>query len=486
MNEKLKHDIVKGTTWLSISKILTQLYTFVINIYIANILVPDDYALMGIGLLVIILLQVMHEFGYGTALVQRLKDFSREEINSIFWFIGFIGAILSVICYISSQFIETYFNKPGLKPIIMVLSWVIFLNTVTIVPYKLIERKMKFKLKATIDLVSKVLSLSFAGILAYLGYGVWALVYAQIFHAVVVGVISFHFEPFRPMFKLNFKVIIDMMTFSLNIIALRLVWYFRRNIDQIIGGKFLGSLDFGYYSFSFRLVAPFIDTIKNVMSTISLPMLAKLQKEDDQFDQAYLNIIKYCALVAFPIFVGGSILSDELIYVILPEKWAPVMKIFNIICLIQIFRIMIAPNEEMFVALGKPSYSLFFNLLITIVLLFAFLFGVKRGIDGLLLVWLITMPIIYIVWTYIILKYRNITVGLYFEKIKPALFGSMMMLFVLYVLKRLMLSPLDIDRFIAAYYLAGLIFIGGTTYLLIVHLIDKTIIPSIKVFGKQK
>jgi PST family polysaccharide transporter len=458
--------------------VFTQASFLAATIYIANTLSPNDYALMGIGMILIGFLNLVTEFGLGDAIVQK-KNVSHDNLVSVFWFALITGFLASLICYLFSTPIETFYHMPGVANIIKVLSGMLILKSVSIVPYKLIEKKMRLRVKAIVDTFSKLASILAAVALAYWGYGVWALVHAQIVYALSITVMSFIFEPFIPRLFMRFHEIRDMMGFGLRIIALRFTWYLRGSLDKIIGGKFLTNLNFGYYSFGFKLVFNIQTIVHNIMNIISVPLLSKIQDDDIAVNYNYLMLVKYASVFVLPIFLGGFILSEELIGLFFAEKWAPMIKVFKISCLLQILTVMNSINENLFIAVGKPQYSLRVNLLGLILFGSSFLLGVQWGITGLLKTWMIVLPIFSMAWNGFTLFKRKISVFAYFTNIKPAILGSIVMLSTIMALKEVHLSNVFMNgRIGMALHLLTLIIIGGLSYTAGTYVADKTIITS--------
>lgn len=414
---------------------------------------------MGVSMVVIGMMNYLTEFGMSEVITQR-EDLSSYEINYIFWFATSMGIILSTLCFSISGLIEQFFDKDGVKEILQVLSIVLFFKSLTVVPYKLMERKFKFKIKAALDLVSKTLSLVAAVIFASIGMGVWSLVYAQIIWVAMLGIFSFIVEPFCPNFRFRFSEIPEMTSFGFKIILLRSLWYLRSQIDKIIGGKFLPIQIFGYYTFAFQLCRSIHTVIHSVTNTITVPVLARLQKDEEKLNKAFLFSVRYISIVTLPLYVGGSFMSNDLIKILLPAKWLPSAPVFSVACIVMIYHMMNAIYENLYIAKGKPQYSIIMNGCISLVFGGGFLFSVRWGVNGLLVAWMVLYPIIYIGWTIFTLKNCRIKFCDYLDSIMPALIGSGAMLLALFFLKYLIFGDLnDLGRLtLLPYFIFNLTF----------------------------
>lgn len=470
----MRSKLTKNIVWLGFSRIFIQGYTFAVTLYIANLLSPNDYALMGIAMILIEFTNLMTEFGLGEVIVQR-KHITNTEISSIFWIALVIGFIATLSCYILAKYVGLFFNKPEVTPLIRMLSIVLFLKSLSTVPYKLIVKKLSFHLKAKIDMLASFISVSSAALFAYHDYGVWSLVYAQILFSLSITILSFIFEPVRLKIIIKNNNILSMLSFAFSIVGLRFVYYFRRSFDKIIAGKFLSNLDFGYYSFAFKLTKNVQNIFHSILTTISLPLLAKNQNDPKKINNTYLNLLKYSSVFSIPLFSAGIILGEEIFHVIFATKWFPMIEVFKVACVVQIVRLINSPNEDMFIAIGKPHLSLIMNIFTTLILGCSFLAAVKwNGMQGLMLIWIIVYPIIIFGWTAFVIHYRNIKLSIYFKNLRASLLSTTAMIFIIYILKIFILTSLDnTNKIDILFKLVLLILSGAITYIATLHLLKK-------------
>lgn len=433
---------------------------------------------------IIAMMDFLTEFGLGEVVVQR-KNLKKSEINCIFWFSFLIGLFLCIICYSLSQIIELFFRKDGIKEILHILAITLLFKSITVVPLKLIERNLKFQIKAIIELTSKTISLCIAVILASIGFGVWALVYSQVIHTISICCFSFIFEPFVPSVTIRFVNFIEMIRFGFKIIILRALWYIRNQIDKIIGGKLLDAYDFGYYTYAFRLASSTQSVIHSVMNVISVPVLAKLQDDEKKINNSFLILVQYTSIVIFPIFIGGAILGEDIIKVLLPTKWLPAAPIFSVACLVQIYRMMNATYENLYIAKGKPQYSIFMNLLIGVALFGSFLWFIQWGVKGLLSAWMVILPLVFAGWTCFTLRNCKIKLTDYLKSIELPLFGSIAMIIVIFILKYIIFEDIaTIGRLALVPYLLVNILVGAFTYVSIIYMKNRKIFLTI--FNNKK
>lgn len=430
--ESMKTKMGKGIAGLTVAQLLTKIALLILMIYLAKILSPRDFALIGISYVAIGLFDLMSELGLGEAVVQRHK-LTQETTDCIFWLTLITGFSLTIVSFLSAPFIELFFKKDGLAGIIRVLSPVMFINSIAAVPYKLIERELRFTTRAWIDLGGKGCAIGAAAMLAFLDFGLWSLIYSQVIGSLVRLIMSFNARPYLPKQIFFYRETRALLSFGSRIIGLRLAWYIRNQVDIFAAGRYLTTITFGYYSFAFQLVRAAYDVIHSVLSTISLPLLSRTQHEQILLKNTFLKLITYTQHIAIPIFVGGILLAEDLIVTIFDAKWLNAVPVFQVACFVALLRLINTVAEEVFISIGKPECSMMMNIYSTFILAIAFYFGVNYGLFGILFVWLTAMPTIIVLWLLFTLRKIDVPLTEYFSTLMPAVTASMFMIGSAYI-----------------------------------------------------
>jgi len=471
--------VFKGVAWLSISRITIQLYNFITTLYIARVLGPSDYSLAAIGMMVIAFMEKFSELGFGMAIVQK-EELSDSELHTIYWCTVLTGMLVSILCYFTAPFMQLYFAKKGVQPIIETLSICLCVQSISIVPFKLMERHLKFKKTAVVEMSSKVTSLTFSILFIYFGFGVWSLVYGQVIRVLTFSILAFVMNPFCPKFTFKFEKIKETIGFGLSVVGLRFAWYGRNQIDLFLGARYLSSWDFGYYSFAFQLVRPFQDIIQGVMSTVSVPVLARSQNSNVFVNETYLKIISYAMLIACPLFVGGAILGEQIIFVALGAKWLPAVPFFKAACLVILLRLLIAPNEDLLLAIGKLSASLKINLAILTFISVIMMFFMPRGAYAMVYSLVASMLFVYLLWTFLLIRNRSISLTVYWINIRGVVQSVLVMAVSVAFFKSILLgADLGYSKMLVGGYAIVIILVGLVMYMLSVMLFDKTLFARV-------
>ena len=180
MEGSLRGRTISGMFWSFLQKFGTMTISFVSNIVLARLLTPEDYGCIGMLMIFITLANTFIDGGLGSALIQK-KEPTEEDYSTIFYWNLIISIILYIFLYISASLIAQFYDLPLLSSILKIQGIVLIINSLSIIQFNRLKKQLKFKEIATINLISAVLSVGIAIILAYWGWGVWSLVVQQLF-----------------------------------------------------------------------------------------------------------------------------------------------------------------------------------------------------------------------------------------------------------------------------------------------------------------
>ena len=173
--ESLKSKTVKGVIWKGIGQYSTYVVQFVISIVLARILAPDQYGIIGMIGVFTSIISIFIDCGFATSLVRK-PDHNQTDFSTLFFFNIVASFIGYFIIFFISPWIADFYNEPILEKVakVQALNMVIgSFSTVQGIQYTI---KMDFKTTSKIGLICTIISGICGIIMAYNGFGVWALV----------------------------------------------------------------------------------------------------------------------------------------------------------------------------------------------------------------------------------------------------------------------------------------------------------------------
>ena len=189
-NNQLKKQVVSGLFWKFGERILAQGVSFIISIVLARLLMPEEYGTISLILIFINLANVFVSDGLGAALIQK-KNADEEDFSTMFFCSVAMGLGLYAILFLTAPLISLFYEKPELTFIIRVLSLQIPLSSVQTIQQAYVSKHMMFKKFFFSTLGGTVISGIIGIIMAYNGFGVWALVQQYLVNRLINMLVLF-------------------------------------------------------------------------------------------------------------------------------------------------------------------------------------------------------------------------------------------------------------------------------------------------------
>jgi O-antigen/teichoic acid export membrane protein len=388
----LKRKVISGLGWSAAGRLLSQLATWAITLFVIRILSPEDYGLMALAGSLIALLTLLNELGLGAALIQQSKV-EDAVMRQLFGLVLLINLALFGLAYVLAPFISAFFEEDRLIPIIRLLSVQLVIGSFAIIPQSLIDRNMLFKRKSIVEFVCNLFgALATLGLAVY-GFGVYALVFGCL-ATTLFRTIGINFAcPYTSMPVFRFTGLGHLIGFGTYVAIDRVQWFFFSQADVLIIGKMLGKELLGIYSVAMDLASLPMAKVSGILNQVAFPAFASIQHEREQVAYQFLKAIRLVSFFSFPALWGLSSVAPELIGVLLGPKWHECVIPLQLLSLTIPIRMITNIMSPTLMGIGRPDISLQNGLLLTISLPLGFFVGVHWGLLGVSLAWVSICPL---------------------------------------------------------------------------------------------
>lgn len=355
----VKEDTLKSVKWTAIEKVSVQGIQFVLGLIMARLLTPEDYGTVGMLAIFIAVSQTFIDSGFSNALIRKL-DRTEDDYCTAFYFNIFIAIVCYVGLFISAPWISLFFKAPILKAILRVQSISLIINSIMGVQVAKLTADLDFKALAKRNVVSSLSSGIIGVILAYAGFGVWALVAQTLVQNIInLVIISTYcmWIPRRPFSRDSFSYL---WGYGSKMLASGLLNTIYGNLTPIIIGRFFSAKDLGVYSRGTHLAQYPSQITNDVLGRVTFPILSKLQDDEERLISVYR---KYICVTSLIIFFGCSLLcavGRPLVLVLLTSKWEECIIYLQIYCFSIMFDHICRINLNLLQVKGRSD--LFFRL----------------------------------------------------------------------------------------------------------------------------
>ena len=328
----LKSKTVKGTIWSSIERFSVQAIQFVVMIFMARILTPADYGIVGMVTIFIAVSQSLIDSGFSQALIRKQN---RTEIDNstVFYFNIGVGAILYFTLFFCAHPIARFYDQPILIPVVRLVSLSLPLNSLAVVQRALLTTNLDFKTQAKASFSGAIATGAVGLSMAYTGWGVWAIVWCQIAGTAVNVALLWIFAKWRPSWAYSVKSFKELFNFGSKLLVSGLIDTLYRNIYLIVIGKIFKAADLGFYTRAKNFSDFASSNLTGILQRVSYPVLCTIQDEDLRLSEVYRKILRVSAFVIFPLMTGMAGVAKPMIVSILTEKWLYTSVLLVPICL---------------------------------------------------------------------------------------------------------------------------------------------------------
>ncbi len=331
MTDSLKLKATKGILWSTIERFSVQGVQFFIMIFMARLLTPNDYGLIGMLFVFLAIAQSFIDSGFSQALIRK-QDRTQVDSSTVFYFNIVVSVILYIILFLLAPLVADFYNTPELCTIMRVLCFSIVINSFTIIQYTILTIKIDFKSLAKISLTSTIVSGVLGIILALYGFGVWALVYQSLLHTIINCILLWLIAGWRPSKVYSWKSFKELFSFGSKILVSGLIDTIYRNIYPVVIGKVFTASDLGYYTRAQHFSEFPSSNITNILQRATYPILCNIQDENNRLREVYRRFLRLSAFIVFPLMTGLAAIAHPFIILIIGEKWEFCATLLQIIC----------------------------------------------------------------------------------------------------------------------------------------------------------
>ena len=436
----LRNTTIKGVGWSFTDSILSQGTTFLVGIVLARLLSPEEYGLLGILMIFIVISESIVNSGLNSALIRK-QDATETDYNTVF----FTNLLLSFLMYgclfVCAPFISQFFERPQLTILLRVLGVIVVFNALSIVPATKLTKKIDFKSITFCSFIGSI----FAGIvgitMAYTGFGVWALVGQQMTKQLVYALALIIANKWLPQIQFSIRSFKELWGFGWKLLVSSLINNIWNEIYKVVIGKCYTPQTLGQFTQAQFYSNIFSQNLTGIVQRVSYPVLSKIQDEKERLKQAYRQVIKVTMLVTFVFMFGLAGCAKQFIYVLIGEQWLPCVGYLQILCFSMALYPLHAINLNMLQVEGRSDLFLKLEIIKKGIAVIPLLLGIYVGIYWMLIGSVVAGWVAYYLNAYYSGTYLNYSVWDQIKDIMPSMLLSLGMAVTVYLIGWLPVSP---------------------------------------------
>lgn len=330
--QSLKDKTVKGVAWSGIDNVVQYAVTFIVSIVLARLLSPDDYGLLGIVAIFTAVCQTIINGGFTTALIRK-KEVTDDDYSTVFYVNLGVSLFLYAIIFLCAPLIAEFFNREELVLLTKVSSLGIIIGALGLVQQTILTKRIDFKTQTKITIIASVVSGISGVLMAFLGYGVWALVGQNILSLLLKTVLLWIYNKWLPGLCFSSRSFHDLFGFGWKIMLSSILDTVWKELYQVVVGKFYSPATLGQYTRSKHFSTLFSSNLTTVVQRVSYPVLSSIQDDKSRMVSAYRRIIRFTMFITAISMLFLGAISEPLLYCLIGPKWHDAAVYLPLICL---------------------------------------------------------------------------------------------------------------------------------------------------------
>lgn len=380
MSDDLRSKTTSGFGWALGGQFSNQFIGFIITLVLARLLTPNEFGLASLVMVVNLIGQIFIDAGISSGLIRK-KELNDSELSSFFYLNILIGILLMLLVFLTSSFIAGLFESENLAPLLQLSSLQFFISSLGLMPLVFLRRDINFRFLSQLDVGVNISSGIITIILAFLGFGVYSLIFRSIISGVTNVFFLWRKTSWRPSWIFSYKSIKPTLNYSTGILGLEIVNTVSSNFSTILIGKVFSVSTIGIYNRAANTRGLILKNFGPLFNKVFFPVLSKIQDDEVRLQSYYLKAIQMVSLLVVFCMSILFIFSDTLIYYLYGAQWMESAPMLKILCLAGVVLPISSINLNLFMVKGKSrflmSYELGKHILSAIIMVISINFGME-------------------------------------------------------------------------------------------------------------
>ncbi len=368
------------------------------TIILARLLVPEDYGLIAMVAAVVGFVLIFKDLGLAQAVVQK-ESLDHNNVSQIFLINTALSFVLAILIAAMAPLIANFYDEPKLLEITLAYALVAILGGLGTQHQALLSRQMQFRKLAGASVASKAVSVGIGIVMAFMGYGYWALLAVTISGSLFNTIQLWYYCNWRPSLVKIDRTVVEYVKFGMGVSGFNIINYLSRNLDNVLIGKFVGTAALGIYSKGYQLLMLPINQLRNPLVNVGLPAMSSLVNEPARYRDYYRKYVFLLGFLTMPIVCFLAVSAEPVVLLILGEQWIEVGKIFQLLSIIAIMQAVTSSCGLVLISMGQTKRYFWYGVINSSLMVVSFFIGIEWGVEGLIIAstigfYLLLIPIV--------------------------------------------------------------------------------------------
>lgn len=326
----IKKETISGAKWGILQKCTMQPIQLIYGMVLARLITPEEMGIVGLTAIFFAIASQLAQAGFGAALVRKI-DRTEVDCSTMFWFNIAATFVVSSILFLLAPWFTRFYNQPELLWLTRVSAFNMFIGSTASVHWALYQCRRDFKTPAIVGSICALAGMPVCLILAWMGWGVWALMWQGLFSGLLGLVIVWIISPWKPRFLFSKASFLEMFSFGSKMAVSGILHILYTHARTFIIGKFYSPAQLGLYNKGASMAHLAPDTICGILGGVIYPVLCTVQDDNARLTSAYRKYMRITTLgVAWCTMVLIA-MANPLVELMYGRTWLPCVPFLQIV-----------------------------------------------------------------------------------------------------------------------------------------------------------
>lgn len=408
-DQSLKDKTAKGLFWGGVSNGLMQLLNLFFGIFLARILSPADYGMVGMLTVFSSIAASLQESGFTAALANK-KEVTHRDYNAVFWFSVGVSAVLYLLLFACAPFIAQFYGVPELTALARYSFLGFFIVSFGVAQGAYLFKNLQVKQKAISSVLAVAVSGTVGVVMALYGFAYWGIATQSLVYVSVNVFCYWCFSSWRPTFHFDFRPLRGMIAFSSRLLVTNIFMQLNNNLFNVVLGKFYSGKEVGFFSQANKWNLMGHSLISGMVNGVAQPVLVEVLDDRNRQVRVFRKMLRFTSFIAFPCMFGLSLVAPELITIAVTDKWAESAGIMRYLCIGGAFVPITTLYSNLLISKGRSNIFMWNTIALGMVQLLMMLLMYPYGILSMTKVYVSINIAWLLVWHYFV--WREIRLSL--------------------------------------------------------------------------
>ena len=301
------------------------------------------------------------------------------------------------------------------------------IDSFSVIQRTILMKGINFKLQTKISVIASIGSGIIGVIMALNEFGVWSLVIKQVSNQALNSLLLWVWNRWRPLLVFSRESFLQLFSFSYQILIIRLLNLFYKNLFFVVIGKFFSAQELGFYTRATMFKNLPSENITVIINRVSYPVLARMQDDKIALKRNYKKIIKTSTFITFVLMIGMAAVAEPMVIVVIGEPWRPAIIYLQLLCFVGMMYPINHLNQNMLAVLGRTDLLLRLEIIKKLLAVPIILMGVFWGIKSMLVGMIVNVQVEYFLNSYWSGKFIGYSMNEQVKDVLPAFFLAIFM-----------------------------------------------------------